>query len=153
MSYLEVYSVERRIRAFDSEHEQALRGIWFLSDVHGGFDHIEPALSAAPSKPKTSNAIRKRVNKAISQFHEHGDTLARSSAPPLPPNHRRVGRLTPNAQQPRIDNAAWTQGDKPHHAATTALEVFVQSEFCAATPKRCALSSLSGTPSMLCVHG
>lgn len=47
MNDREINAVERRMRAFDSEHEQALRGIWFLGDVHGGFDHIEPALSGA----------------------------------------------------------------------------------------------------------
>ena len=47
MSNVEINAVERRMRAFDRDHEQALRGIWFLGDVHGGFDHIEPALEAA----------------------------------------------------------------------------------------------------------
>ena len=46
MSDIECNSVDRRMRAFDREREQALQGIWFLGDVHGDFSHIEPALAA-----------------------------------------------------------------------------------------------------------
>jgi predicted phosphodiesterase len=35
------------MQAFDLEHEAALRGLWFLGDVHGEFDHIGMALHQA----------------------------------------------------------------------------------------------------------
>ncbi|APW48614.1 metallophosphoesterase family protein, partial [Rhodoferax antarcticus] len=40
------------IDQFDQEHADALRGIWFLGDVHGAFKHIAQALLAAKEKPR-----------------------------------------------------------------------------------------------------
>lgn len=37
------------MQAFDREHEQALRRLWFLGDVHGEFRHIGSALEVAES--------------------------------------------------------------------------------------------------------
>jgi Icc-related predicted phosphoesterase len=37
--------------SFDRDHASALRGIWFLGDVHGQFKHIAQALIDAPQKP------------------------------------------------------------------------------------------------------
>lgn len=41
------------IQAFDLEHVQALRRLWFLGDVHGHFDHIGPAVEAAAAAGNT----------------------------------------------------------------------------------------------------
>lgn len=41
----------RDMDAFDAEHANALRQIWFLGDVHGEFKHIARALLDAPDKP------------------------------------------------------------------------------------------------------
>ena len=41
----------RRIQAFDDEHREALRRLWFLGDVHGEFRHIVRCLAAAPVRP------------------------------------------------------------------------------------------------------
>jgi len=41
----------RDTQAFDTEHDHALRQIWFLGDVHGEFKHIARALLDAPVKP------------------------------------------------------------------------------------------------------
>lgn len=38
---------EAAMQVFDHEHEQALRRLWFLGDVHGEFSHIGPALEVA----------------------------------------------------------------------------------------------------------
>lgn len=40
------------IDQFDQDHGDALRGIWFLGDVHGTFEHIAEALLAANEKPR-----------------------------------------------------------------------------------------------------
>ncbi|MEO8119748.1 MAG: metallophosphoesterase [Rhodoferax sp.] len=40
------------IDQFDQEHADALRGIWFLGDVHGMFKHIAETLLAAIEKPR-----------------------------------------------------------------------------------------------------
>lgn len=42
----------RDMAQFDSDHEQALRGIWFLGDVHGSFKHIARALLRAAEQPR-----------------------------------------------------------------------------------------------------
>ena len=39
------------ITAFDTEHQAALRGLWFLGDVHGEFKWIARALMAAKELP------------------------------------------------------------------------------------------------------
>jgi predicted phosphodiesterase len=39
------------INEFDQEHEQALRGLWFLGDVHAEFRHIPRALLEAKELP------------------------------------------------------------------------------------------------------
>ena len=39
------------IEAFDRDHEEALRGLWFLGDVHAEFRHIPRALSDAQVLP------------------------------------------------------------------------------------------------------
>jgi len=41
----------RDMAAFDQEHADALRKIWFLGDVHGDFKHIPLALQAATELP------------------------------------------------------------------------------------------------------
>jgi calcineurin-like phosphoesterase family protein len=43
--------ITARMQAFDDEHRDSLRRIWFLGDVHGQFRHIIPALTAAPVMP------------------------------------------------------------------------------------------------------
>jgi predicted phosphodiesterase len=40
---------------FDHQHERALKGIWFLGDVHGEFRHIAQALLAATTKQSLPN--------------------------------------------------------------------------------------------------
>lgn len=47
MSDSEETPIAKTMRCFDQEHALALRKIWFLGDVHGGFDHIGTALAAA----------------------------------------------------------------------------------------------------------
>ena len=42
----------RDMEAFDMEYADALRGLWFLGDVHGEFKHIAEAVLAAPVKPR-----------------------------------------------------------------------------------------------------
>jgi len=37
----------KQIESFDRRHEQALRNIWFLGDVHGEFGHVARALDQA----------------------------------------------------------------------------------------------------------
>lgn len=37
--------------AFDQEHADALRGLWFLGDVHGEFKYLAESLLAAEKKP------------------------------------------------------------------------------------------------------
>lgn len=37
----------RNMHSFDQEHAAALRGLWFLGDVHGEFRHIEATLAEA----------------------------------------------------------------------------------------------------------
>ena len=41
----------RDMHAYDAEHEDVLRRIWFLGDVHGEFKHIARALLDATEKP------------------------------------------------------------------------------------------------------
>lgn len=41
----------RDMKAFDDDHAEALRGLWFLGDVHGEFSHLAKALLAAARKP------------------------------------------------------------------------------------------------------
>jgi len=41
----------QHITEFDQEHQQALRGLWFLGDVHAEFRHIPEALLAATELP------------------------------------------------------------------------------------------------------
>ena len=45
------HPMSRDMAAFDRDHAQALRRIWFLGDVHGEFGHIAQALLDAPKKP------------------------------------------------------------------------------------------------------
>ncbi|MDO9253625.1 MAG: metallophosphoesterase [Hydrogenophaga sp.] len=40
-------SIQSKVGAFDRQHEQALRRLWFAGDVHGDFQHIEVVLHAA----------------------------------------------------------------------------------------------------------
>jgi hypothetical protein len=42
--------MQRDMRAFDAEHAQALRRIWFWGDVHGQFDHIGRALQSTTKR-------------------------------------------------------------------------------------------------------
>ncbi len=42
----------RDMDQFDREHEQALRRIWFLGDVHAQFKHLARTLLAAPEPPR-----------------------------------------------------------------------------------------------------
>jgi predicted phosphodiesterase len=42
--------MQRDMEAFDSEHAQALRRIWFLGDVHGHFEHIGRALQSTAKR-------------------------------------------------------------------------------------------------------
>lgn len=42
----------RDIDAFDSEHEDTLKRIWFLGDVHGSFDHIGKSLALGLPQPQ-----------------------------------------------------------------------------------------------------
>jgi len=39
--------LDEALEAFDSQHENALRKLWFVGDVHGEFQHIEATLKAA----------------------------------------------------------------------------------------------------------
>jgi predicted phosphodiesterase len=44
--------LQSRIREFDRHHEVALRGIWFLGDVHGQFKFLTRALEEASNPPR-----------------------------------------------------------------------------------------------------
>jgi predicted phosphodiesterase len=44
--------MQRDMDKFDSDHDQALRRIWFLGDVHGSFAHIGRALLHAAQEPR-----------------------------------------------------------------------------------------------------
>jgi calcineurin-like phosphoesterase family protein len=44
--------LQSRIREFDREHEAALRGIWFLGDVHGQFKYLTRTLAEASKPPR-----------------------------------------------------------------------------------------------------
>lgn len=41
----------RDIQAFDRDHSDVLRRLWFLGDVHGSFNHIAEAILAATERP------------------------------------------------------------------------------------------------------
>lgn len=41
----------RNMTEFDAEHADALRGLWFLGDVHGEFKYLAQSLLAAQKKP------------------------------------------------------------------------------------------------------
>lgn len=45
-------SVEQKVKDFNQEHQQALRRIWFLGDVHGEFKYLARTLLAAPKTPR-----------------------------------------------------------------------------------------------------
>lgn len=38
---------EQTLDAFDGQHENTLRSLWIVGDVHGEFRHIEATLKAA----------------------------------------------------------------------------------------------------------
>ena len=51
---------------FDRQHETALKGIWFLGDVHGEFRHIAQALLEAATQTRTTAATTTTTTQATS---------------------------------------------------------------------------------------
>jgi predicted phosphodiesterase len=47
-----MHNISKIMAEFDRENAQALRGLWFLGDVHGDFKFLAQALLDAPEKPR-----------------------------------------------------------------------------------------------------